>query len=147
MILEVFSNLNDSLFLFFFGIQLLMGFHVVCRVFDEESNSCHCHGKGGEAGEPHMRTSPLQWGANSWPVWFTTRVLLRFMPKGMLLPERNCASLEFSLASVIHMTLKGCCDKFLHVQGQHETSWVSASSGAEWCLCCVYKVAERFQNE
>lgn len=31
MILEVFSNLNDSLLLLFLGIQLLMGFHVVCR--------------------------------------------------------------------------------------------------------------------
>lgn len=74
------------------------------------------------------------------------------MQKGMLLPfpvlrEENCASLELSLASVIHLTLKGCCDKFLHVQGQQEAGWVSANTGAEWCLCCVYKVAEHFQNE
>lgn len=59
---------NDSLLSFFWGIQLLMGFCVVCRVFEEESNSCHYHGKGGEAGEPH-RVTQLQHGANSWPVW------------------------------------------------------------------------------
>lgn len=56
MIVEVFSNLNDSLLLFFWGIQLLMGFRVVCRVFEEKSSSCHCHGKGGESGEPHRVT-------------------------------------------------------------------------------------------
>lgn len=53
MTLEVSSNLNDSLLLLFLGIQLLMGLRVVCRVFGKESSSCHCHGKGGEAGEPH----------------------------------------------------------------------------------------------
>lgn len=31
--------------------------------------------------------------------------------------ERNCASLELSLASVIHLILKGCCDKFFMCKG------------------------------
>lgn len=32
-----------------------MGFRVVCRVFEEESSSCHCHGKG-EVREPYRVT-------------------------------------------------------------------------------------------
>lgn len=56
VIFEVFSHINGSLLLFFWESQLLMGFCVVCRVFEEESSSCHCHGKGGEAREPYRVT-------------------------------------------------------------------------------------------
>lgn len=132
------------------------GFCVVYRVLEEVSSSCHCHGKGGEAGEPHrvllIGYSQLQHGANSGPVCLLQQYSCaascrRWGYCHSQSSARNCASLEFSLASVIHLTPKGCCDKFLHVQGQHEAGWVSANAGAERCLCCVYTVAERFQNE
>lgn len=86
VIFEVFSHINGSLLLFFWESQLLMGFCVVCRVFEEESSSCHCHGKGGEAREPYRVTPsciveqmPDQFG-------YYNQVLLGFMQKGMLLP-------------------------------------------------------------
>lgn len=86
VIFEVFSHINGSLLLFFWESQLLMGFCVVCRVFEEESSSCHCHGKGGEAREPYRVTPsciveqmPDQFG-------YYNQVLLGLMQKGMLLP-------------------------------------------------------------
>lgn len=56
--------------------------------------------------------------------------------RGIMLPPSNCSS-----------DPKGLSCKFLRVQGQHEAGWISANAGAEWLVCCVYTVAERFQNE
>lgn len=52
----------------FGGFSFWWGFCVVYRVLEEVSSSCHCHGKGAEAGEPHRVTPSCS--MEQIPCWF-----------------------------------------------------------------------------
>lgn len=134
------------------GFSYWWGFGVLSRALEEESSNCRCRGEGEEARAPRMVPPGCSMDHipdHGWlPEQFSCGALYK---RGGYYhcqsPARNhTAFLEFSLAPVVHLTRKGCCDKFLHVQGQHGAGWVSANTGAEWFLCCVCTVAEHFQN-
>lgn len=70
----------------FAGFNCWWGFCVVYRVLEEVSSSCHCHGKGGEAGEPHRVLPVAAWSKFRVCLFTTTVFLCCLMQKVRLLP-------------------------------------------------------------